>query len=289
MGLIPATGWAILWRLWPIALIALGVDVLIGNKSVAGAIASGVLILILVGVAIGIVVFAEQIPFLVELAQPATLQYDEVSHPLDGIGEATISIDWTSAPGYLSSLSDSNNLIEADVAYRGDLVFNVSQSGNRATVTLDSVLQGISYGRLDFDDDDAEWDVRLSPDVVTNLRLDGSSGRGDFDLSRLQVSDLELDVGSGAVELTLPSDSSFEGEIDGGSGALVIRVPENVGLRVELDDGSGSFGPGDRLVITEGERGDDSVWETRDYAAADYKVVLSIDQGSGSLTIEDVE
>ncbi len=139
MGLIPATGWAVLWRLWPIGLIALGLDVLIGRRSVAGAIAGGVLILLLVGFAIGLTIFAEQIPLLVDLAKAPILQYEHVEHPLNGIESADIIIDYTSVPSYLYALDDSGNLIEADVAYRGDLIFSTHTSGDHVNIALDSV------------------------------------------------------------------------------------------------------------------------------------------------------
>jgi hypothetical protein len=287
LGMFPATGWAILWRFWPIAVIALGIDVLIGRRSVAGALASGVLTLVLVGVAIGIALFAEQIPYLVDLAKPAALQYDHIEHPLDGIETALVTIDWTSAPGYLSALDDSGNILEADIAYRGDLAFDVDTSGSEAVITLDTFLQGISYGSLDFGDDRLRWDVQLSPEADLDLRLDAGSGAGTYDLRDLSISHLNLDVGSGAVDLTMPAESSFRGDVDGGSGALTIHLPTGVGLRIELESGSGSFSPDGRLELVSGERDGDGTWETDGYDSADYRIEIAIDQGSGSLRVDD--
>ena len=285
MGMIPATGWAILWRFWPVALIALGVDVLIGSRSVAGAIAVGVILLVLVGMAIGVALFAEQIPFLVELAKPAALRFEQITYPLENIERATISIDWTSAPGTLSALNDSPNLLEADLAYRGELAFDVQRAGNEASVTLDTYLQGISYGNLAFDDSGARWDIRLSPQVELDLRFDGSSGRADLDLSELKLDHLYIDAGSGAVDLILPTVCSFRGEINGGSGALTLHTSPEVGLRIVRDSGSGNFDPGDRLALVSGERDDDGAWETEGYERADTQITLTLDQGSGAVRI----
>jgi len=286
MGLIPATGWAVLWRLWPIGLIALGLDVLIGRRSVAGAIAGGVLILLLVGIAIGLTIFAEQIPLLVDLAKAPVVQYEHVEHPLSGIESADIIIDYTSMPSTLYALDDSGNLIEADVAYRGDLIFSSHAAGDHVNITLDSVQHGFTYGTISTADGRAKWDVGLSPNVALSLDLDASSGHCDFDLSELTITELFIDAGSGGITLALPESSSFAGEIDGSSGAITIELPDNVGLKLELDDGSGSFNPGDRLSLVSGEVDDHSVWETEGYSSADYKIELFIDQGSGRLTIK---
>lgn len=286
MGLFPATGWAVLWQFWPLALVALGIDVLISRRTVGGAVASGILLLLLLGFAIGVAFFAEQIPALVELTKPAILQHEHVESPVAGLESATVTIDWTSAPGYLSALKDSSNLIEADVAYRGELAFNVTKDGDHADVLLDSYLQGISYGTLDFNDREAEWDVKLSPDVALDLWLDTSSGSTNLNLTGLDITHLSLDSGSGSVRLTLPAASSFEGVIDSGSGSVTIVLPENVGMRVRLESGSGSFRPDDRFELISGEENDDGIWETKNFATADDKLTLDIDQGSGSIRIE---
>lgn len=286
LGVFPESGWDVLWRFWPVALVALGLDVLIGRRSLGGAIASGVLILILAGMVIGLAFFAEQIPALLELTKSSRLLTEQVAYPLGNMESAKVTIDWTSAPGYLSALSDSSNLIEATVAYRGELVFRVTPEGSHADVVLDSFLQNIAYSRLNFDDSAARWDVKLHPGVVYDLWMDASSGSCDFDLSRLRVGHLNLDSGSGSLELKLPATSSFSGELNAGSGALTLVLPEGVGMRVTLNSGSGSFQPDARFTLVSGARDDDSVWETQGYASADYKIDLTIDQGSGSIRIQ---
>lgn len=285
LGVFPDGGWAILWRFWPLALIALGIDVLIGRRSLGWAIAGGILILLLLGMALGAAFFAEQIPFLVELSRPTELRHEHVSHPLNASESAQVTIDWPGASGYLSVLEDSASLIEADVAYRGELVFQVNQENRHVDVTLNSFSQGVSYG-IFLDDSPAEWRVGLHPAVALDLWLDASSGNCDFDLTGLKVTHLNLDAGSGSVRLILPADGDFSGDIEGSSGSITLILPKGVGLRVDLESGSGSFNPGGRLALVSGEKDDDSVWETENYDKADYQINLTIDQGSGSIRIE---
>lgn len=285
LGIFPESGWAILWRFWPVALVALGLDVLIGRRSLGGAIASGVLILILAGMVIGLAFFAEQIPALVQLTQSSKLQSKYVEYPMEKVESAKVTIDWNSAPGYLSALEDSSNLIEGDVDYRGELAFRVTNTNGRAEVVLDSFFQGVTLGQSSSDSGDGKWDVKLNPGVAYELWMDSGSGSCDFDLGQLRVNYLNLDSGSGSIELKLPAASSFDGELDTGSGSVTIELPEGVGMRVTLDSGSGSFQPDERFTLVSGERDDDGVWETKNYASADYKIDLAIDQGSGSIQI----
>ncbi len=287
LGYLPEPSWNLLWRLWPVILIALGLDVLIGRRSVAGAIISGVLIFVLIGGVILAVFFARNIPLLADLARRPKIEHESISHPLDDIDTASVNIDFSSLRGRLTSLDDSPNLIEGEIDYHGSLIFDVTTDDERVMVDLDSVGTTTVFN-FNFDEEDrGVWDVGLHRDVAYDLNLDGGSGQLTLDLSELSITDFEFDQGSGSTELSLPERSSFSGKIDGGSGRLHIQLPDDVGLRVELDDGSGAFRTDARFVLVSGDPDNDSIWETEDYDNADYQIDLEIDQGSGSIVIEE--
>jgi len=286
LGYLPWQSWGILWRLWPLLLVGLGIDLLIGRRSLVGAIVSGLLILVLIGAIVVIALFAQNIPGVSDWIQQPEFQTRHVEYSLTGVERATVYIDWTSVPGYLSALEDSPNLVEGDVDYLGELTFDVNVRGDRANVKLDSRSIGIWFWPFDLGDrTDKRWDVELSPNVPLDLTLDAGSGPCDFDLASLQVSGLVLDAGSGPIDLVLPSGSTFEAEIEGGSGPLTIVLPRSVGARVVLDSGSGPFSPDARFELVQGKRYDDGTWETDNYRTAEHTVLLEIDQGSGPMSI----
>ncbi len=286
LGYLPDLSWGVIWRLWPLLIIALGVDLLIGRRSVIGAIVSAVLIIVLIGGMVLVALFAQNIPVVSDWIQPLEFRTDHVETPLANVEWAEVYIDWTSVPGYLSASEDSPNLIEADVDYVGELTFRTDVRGGRADVVLDSRFTGSGFGSLSFgDQSDKRWDVRLSPDVPLDLTFDAGAGPCDFDLTGLQISGLVLDAGSGPIDLVLPSGSAFDVEIDGSSGPLTIVLPRNVGAWVELDSGSGPFGPDERFELVRGKRTGDGTWETDNYRTAEHTIRLKIDQGSGPITI----
>jgi hypothetical protein len=290
LGYLPGDSWNLLWRLWPLLLIALGIDVLIGRRSLVGAIISGILILMLLGGAILIVLFAQNIPAMSQSLQDSEWQMEHVEYPIDGAESASITIDWTSLPGQLAAVTDSPNLIEADVSYRGELIFDADRRGSRVAVELDTALYGpVLWPSLPGgfgERAERRWDVGLSPDLPLELWLDVGSGSCTFDLSALQISGLFIDGGSGSMDLSLPPTGSYEIEIDGGSGSMDIVLPQSVGAQVDLDAGSGSFSPDGRFRLVAGERGGDGVWETESFDTAEHRVRFAIDQGSGSLSID---
>jgi len=61
LGYLPSQSWDALWRLWPLLLVALGVDQLIGRHSMIGAIFSALFVLMLIGGVVVVVLFAPNI------------------------------------------------------------------------------------------------------------------------------------------------------------------------------------------------------------------------------------
>jgi hypothetical protein len=286
LGYLPWQSWNMLWRLWPLLLVALGIDLVIGRRSMAGAILSALLILLLIaGVAV-VVLFAQNIPPLAQATSSADLRTEHVQYPLGSVERASVSIDWASGTNTLGALSDSDNLIEGDITHRGRLIFDTATRGGRADVRLGSQFAGFWFGPFGFERGASErWSVKLSPKVPLDLTLDSGSGRCDLDLSGLQLDALSLDSGSGAITLSLPSGRSFEADINSGSGSIAITLPRDAGAQVELNSGSGSFQPDERFRRVDRSRGRDGVWETDNYDKAEYNITLRIDQGSGSLSL----
>ncbi|MGC9358295.1 MAG: hypothetical protein ACP5GX_10515, partial [Anaerolineae bacterium] len=190
-----------------------------------------------------------------------------------------------SLEGSLTALESSSQLVEGEIDYYGDLIFDVDENGEFAEIKIESFSTTPVFNIGGSKERRGEWQIALSPEPELLLNLDSGSGAVSYDLSNLRVGELILDVGSGAVALNLPATSTFAGQIDGGSGALEITLPEQVGLRIELEDGSGSFRTDTRFVLVEGEPDDDGIWETKNYDTAEYQIDLEIDQGSGSVVI----
>jgi hypothetical protein len=277
----------LVWQMWPLFLIALGVDILIGRTSRLGTfLSAGLILFLVVGVAV-LGFFVQELPALEALTPSPEWVTESISHPLEGYESASVTIDWTSKPGSLFALTGSDQLISGEITYRGDLTFDVTSRGNQAVVTLDTRGTGFSFSP-DFSPAPAgTWEIGLSPNLPLDLLLDSGSGRCDFDLSDLVIEDLTLDSGSGAIDLTLPGDRSFEARIESGSGSVKITIPKSVGVRVSRDSGSGAFRPSSRYQFVSGERDDDGVWETENYDTAEYTIDLILDQGSGAVTIQE--
>jgi hypothetical protein len=293
LGYLSGLSWDNLWRLWPLILIALGIDTLFSRRSAAGAVLSAFLILALLGGAVYVVMNASDFPWMSRWVQESGWQSERVEYPLAGVERARVLIDWASVPLRLDALADSPNLIEGTVIYRGRLDFDAS-GGRRPTVLLSTTSLGAGWSpaiwteSADLEGGRPRWVLGLSPRVPIDLELDGGAGPAETDLRGLELQAIELDVASGSVALYLPR-GAYPVEIDGGSGSLDLYLPPRSGVRLEVEGGSGALLPGERLLLVEGERDGDGVWETTNARSTDSVLVIRLDVASGSVRIRDWE
>lgn len=288
LGWLPDYSWRLLGQLWPLMLIVVGFDIMVGRRSAAGAWFSGMMAAaVLTGVA-ALLWLAPVLPGISRMIEPSIhLVAGEASHPRTDITEARIAIDFPSGGGTIvPTTPGSSDLIEAQTLHTATPRLEVETSNGQARVELKRRSAERCF--LCFFDEEpgtTRWDVALAHDLPLALTLDASSGSHVFDLATLQLESLVLNGSSGEVVLMLPA-ATYTARIDGGSGSMNISIPTEAGLRVERDHGSGTFVPGERLRMTSGATDDDSVWETENFRTAAAKITIRLDQGSGDIIIE---
>lgn len=300
-NLIPAFSIGRLLRLWPLFLIAAGLELLLGRgRALVGALIG----LLTVGAAVALLMYGPQLG----LASASGLQTEAFNAPLDGATAADVTLDLDQYATDVTATTDAAHLVEADLTFSGEAVFDVS--GGAAKTVVVGVRQDNSDWFEFFDDFDAHWEIGLSPAVPLDLTINGGSGASNLELQELDLDNLAVDGGSGSVRLALPPESGagYTADInggsgsvrlefatgtnatlryDGGSGALTVDVPAGQAVRVEArDSGSGSVRlPSGWETVTDGDN-DEGVWQTDGYDAASLQLLIILDDvGSGSITV----
>jgi hypothetical protein len=238
------------------------------------------------------------------------------SEPVEGVSSATVELHFSVGELTVRPLVASDNLIEADVTYVGELEF-ARTAGAEPVITLKQksqpsrVIESIrdKIGSLAHRSD-LRWDVRLSPDVPLRLKIDGGVGPSHLDLTGLNLTRVEVDGGVGENHLTLPdSDALYQAEVDGGVGATSIHLPADAPVKLSVDGGVGAvkmYVPEEAAVriTVDGGLGDvrvpeyftqvkskdefiskSGVWETPNYNTSAKRIDLDYDGGVGSLTV----
>lgn len=303
LGLIQQVSLGSILKFWPVVLIVFGLDMLFSRRypwvgAVVGLLAvAGVVALLMFGPQFGITTNTDT-------------KSEIFSSPLEGVKTAEYNFDTSSSPVVITALDDNNSdLISADITYRGTMRFDVNGS-DHTTVWMSEYSDNTSWLNWDFSFDNLRWDIGLSPEVPSDIILNGGSGSINMDLTGLQLNSLQTDTGSGSSNITLPqSKDAYLVEIESGSGSVTLRVPDQAAMTLTLDtgsgatnviipakaavrievndDGSGSFDlPNGLMKASDSSSFDIGAWQTPNYDTAEYKILIQVlGQGSGSLSI----
>lgn len=85
-----------------------------------------------------------------------------------------------------------------------------------------------------------ELDLRLTQRVPLDLTIDVAAGSASpLDFEELQLERLDLTVNAGEAEVKLPDHGVMDVTVAGGVGSIEIEVPDDLNARIEIDSGIG--------------------------------------------------
>jgi hypothetical protein len=264
--------WGTLVRLWPVLLIAIGLDLLIGRRSILGSALVVFLVLILLGSAIWWTGYW--------LPAGMAITSDTISQPLGAARRADIDIAMGAGRLHLGSLAESDNLIEGTIARATgeQVVQDFSMNGDSATLKLQSQAAW-PFSFRERRGERVEWNLLANRNIPLRLHIDTGAGQATLDLARLQVGDLDINTGVGQTTLTLPQVGQVRARINGGVGETIVIIPAGMAARIEATTGLGQV-----QVIGNYQR-EGKISTTAGYDSATNRVDLVVSGGIGSITV----
>ncbi len=285
-GVVNWDFWQFLGKFWPVLLIALGINIILGSTRLgsllAGLLGLGlfwltiILSLVLPGQSLGIgfdlgdifegVTAQETVEFRIlksefPMAQDRSLKLhlDSGSMELsDSVGESVLFEGKSEFP------KGAEPQISSEL--KSETVFIEFEPGSQVGMIFGQRVHRLELG---------------ASDLVTNLDLQVDSGNADIAFDKLALEDFDVQVSSGSLELDLSEDSLPAGimQIGLSSGSVSVALPNSVGLKVSYRVNSG-------LTSI---RGDDvrgkGVYTSDNYLSASKKLQFSIEVSSGSFEV----
>lgn len=272
LGLLDWNIWATLWRLWPVVLIGVGLDVLIGGRSRWGSlIVAGILLVVLSGA----VWFSAQQGYTLRSGGVET-----VHSTLDGASSAEVDIRSGVSLLRIDTTSESNTLIKGRVekSFGEELRQERDDRHGGAYYRLQSELfHAIPNFR---GDPGGRWDLSLTDAVPINLRIATGVGKADLNLANLNLSQLKVESGVGQTIVWLPKTGRYKATLDVGVGDMTVYVPKEIAARIVLRTGLSA-----RSVSGDYQKEDD-YYISPGFHTAEHRVELELNGGVSKVTVE---
>lgn len=275
-------------RLWPVALIALGV-VLLARRT-RFALPATLAAAITAGLLVGGVVVATP-----DLKAPCPQDGAAATETRQGAFEDGASVDLHFSCGDLEISTVSGTGWQLASLPLGEDRAVVAQDGDRLSIR--TAHRRWAFGRrssgdawrlalptgvpldLDAEINAAEADLDLAGLRLGRLDLRVNAADLSLDLERTAITALDLELNAGHAAVTLPAGSDLTGAIRTSAGKVEVCVPAGLGVTVTSDV---ALGDADyQGLIRVGE-----TWQTPNLASATHVADLSIDAAAASVVID---
>lgn len=287
LEMLPWDVWESLWRLWPLVLVLIGLEILLGRGNPwLGAFIG----FIVVGVA-GTLIFisgvfgpAYRLGGPIFITGPQAQQVlSPINVPLEGAREASVTVKYGAGRLVVGALgSDTGSLLEGSVSHLASREFalpNVSRQGERVDVTIQGTEGGMVVVPRPMLD---TLQLALNTGLPISLRLQGGAADADLDLRSLRIHDLYVEMGASTMKVKLPEAAgTTTASFKTGMFTLSIDVPSKVAARITSRGGLSTLKVDERRFPKQG-----SYYISPGYETALNKVEIDIDAGMASVTVQ---
>jgi len=255
--------WTQILQLWPVVLIAAGIDVLFkgqtGWKSLLGVLLS----VVLIGAAVFLAVQGVEI-------QADYVKIDEQISPNVKIAELDLSLGVGEL--VLGSESRSGTLIYGNIT-PGSVVDEINEKSGLASYFLESTKPAIFPHT-------ASWDLGFSTRIPLEIEIDNSVGEMLLDFAELEVDSLIVNQGVGRMFIDLPELIAEEVLIKQGVGIIEVVIPENVRIAVDAQNGL------TRIKFPDDFELENGYYTTPGASRNNAALLIVVEQGVGLVTFQ---
>lgn len=221
LDLVDLSLFALLFRLWPAILLAVGIDLLVPKTTRWATVLAFALVL---------AVFAGSY-WILDQTSATSGEGVSISQPLNNVQSADIYLEPPIGRLLVSGNAGTGLLIEGTVDSIADIAPETEYSvrATRGEYHVYSTASGVS---VTFPPPQTRWEVALTDDVPVSVRSDMGVGETQLDLKTIQLEGLRASFGVGRAEVSLPVSESVDIDIEGGVGEILVRVPAGASVRI---------------------------------------------------------
>jgi hypothetical protein len=265
-GNLPWNAWELILHLWPVLIIAIGLDIIIGRRSAWGALLSLVLML---GIAAGA---------LLLIGAGASANNDAFTWKPDA-NVTRINASLVPVVGSLrvNNLQEGNSLAEAVLhTQKGEDIDKQMTSDGTFYINSQGNVFFAPVGKADR----WKWDFSFTPSLPIDMKVSMGVGEIELDINHLQVDQLDVTLGVGKVTVVLPA-KALHGKLNCAIGETMLVIPKGVEVQIKVKAGITS------VKVPAGFTHSGDIYSSAGYTNTDAtRIELEIEQAIGELKIE---
>jgi len=281
-GVIDVSVWESIAVLWPLLLIAIGIEKIFMATENLKPMAYLSPLIIVATVAYAVVVSPDW-----SIANGDNEDLDRRSSDWSvsadpGVTAMDLHMDFGGGRLRVRGGAETGKLLEGQFFHRGRKPeVSAEETGETMKVLLKRRSTSIGIGQRDRE----RWIVKLNESMPVDMTVDAGGAQVRLDLADIVLKKLNLETGAADVDLILGTKSSeVECDVSCGAASIDMVIPAGAGLRVDKESAMSSFSTGDIELVESGR-----YIQSPDFDTRSVRIFLVIDSGVSSLRIRQSE
>lgn len=263
MGYINFNIFTSFFDLWPLLLVAIGINIIFKNNRVISYITWGLFFVILIVFGI----------LTQDISNPMIESNDIIVEKLSETKYGNLNLDIGASEIIMGSTD--KHLLSADLRGR-QLDLKERYRNNNKTAVID--FQSRRFKIRNTERHNSIYNFYLNKDVIWDIDFDLGAVSCEVNLEDIPVRKIDLDSGASDLTFILGNKHDLDFEIDTGASNINIIVPQDVGLKIEIDSALSNSNIKDMNLINRGD-----YYISQNYDDANITINLDIDMGLGNI------
>ncbi len=227
LNYLPASALPLLAKIWPILLVAIGLDIAFSGKN------SGWYAFLRVGM--GLLLVGLILWLAVSTSTSANLVKEDFEQARDGAKSSQIDFSIVAGRLKLEPTADPDKLITGSVHLLEGLSFETDYTAPKngeSNLRIDVANQGIIM-----DTSSMLFDFAVNPDIPLTINADVTVGEMDFNLAESAVTAVNTEMAVGRQVMRLPCERDTVASLDLAVGDMDVYIPQGCDVTINLDNG----------------------------------------------------
>mgnify|MGYP006278682293 FL=1 len=256
--------WTKILPLWPLILIAFGIDLLFQSRTWWGTMTSILLVVILVGGAVWWIGFQGAVPsgaaYPLRRALSPDIRNVKIQYSL-GAGQLIVG-----------DISESD-VLAAGTAFPEKPDQEYSEEGSAASYSLEMDFPTF-YPNM------TQWELGITPEIPVSLMVDNGAGELFLALEGLALETLQVEQGVGDIVIRLPAEMEGDVIVDQAVGRTQILVPADAGIRIHFEKALS------RLDVPDGYRLQGNTYTSPGFTGEQETITIHVEQAVGIIKVQ---
>src|SRR3989344_421455 len=243
LGILPWDIWFSLWKFWPVILVLVGVEILLGKNASIKTFA------ILIGLIFLVPIILSYNPLT---NNPLATEEFKIEESLGTATKAKVTLDFPASNLKIGALgSDSSFLAEGKITY--------SEAAKEPTVKKEDELGSVNLtlgqsaqGKLPFISNlKTTADLMFTRVVPISLIIKTGASSADLNLAELRTEYLEINSGASSISVKLAENFNQKALTKTGASGITLEIPQKLQAKIVINSQVKSVNAAERFVKKE--------------------------------------